>query len=330
VNDVFGRLSSRKAYAVLVILILLTASTFAVAKKIRSKKAIPKAKVMWREPNDAASRDLYLGPGGESMKPDLRRLTLIKVEPGGYSKKYRVRDASGREWIAKVGKEAQSETAATRLLWGTGYYTDVDYLVPSVHVEGLNKTLKNVRFGARPKNEERLDDPWKWKKNPFVGKREFQGLKVMMALLNNWDTKDSNNRVIVTSDEKGDDEARYVVHDLGGTFGKKMNWFERNLLFKRDRNSPNGYAKARLVKKVENGRVHFNYWSKNGGVFKDVSVADAEWAAAQLSRLSPAQIADAFRAANYSPQQVRILTAAVQRRIAELNNLPRSERVARR
>ena len=149
-----------------------------------------------------------------------------------------------------------------------------------------------------------------------------------MALLNNWDTKDSNNRIIVANNN-GDDEARYVVHDLGATFGKKMNWFERNLLFKRDRNSPKGYAKARLINKVENGRVHFNYWSKNGDVLKNVSVEDARWMARWLSRLSPQQIADAFRAANYSSGQVEVLAAAFQRRINELNNLPRDNRVAR-
>ena len=36
---------------------------------------------------------------------------------------------------------------------------------------------------------------WSWHDNPFVGTREFNGLKVMMALVNNWDLKDVNNRV---------------------------------------------------------------------------------------------------------------------------------------
>lgn len=323
-----GYLKNHRAYAV-ALLFLLTVSSIAIAKKIKSKTALRGPQVLWREPRDVRSRNLYLGPGGEAMKPDLRRVTLINIESGGHSRKYRVRDASGREWVAKVGSESQSETAATRLLWATGYFTDVDYLVPRVYIEGLNKTLRNVRFGARPKEEQRLDEPWKWKKNPFVGKREFQGLKVMMALLNNWDTKDSNNRMIVAANENGDDEVRYVVHDLGGTFGKKMNWFERNLLFKRDRNNPGGYAKARLVNKVANGRVHFNYWSKNGRVLKNVTVEDARWMAHWLSRLSQRQIEDAFRAANYPPDKVRLMTAAVLERIRELNNLPPDSRMAR-
>lgn len=59
------------------------------------------------------------------MWPDLRRVTLIKKEPGGYSTKYRVRDASGHEWVAKIGKEAKAETAAVRLMWAVGYFSDI-------------------------------------------------------------------------------------------------------------------------------------------------------------------------------------------------------------
>ena len=70
------------------------------------------------------------------MRPDLRRITFIKEEKGGYSKKYRVRDGSGREWVAKIGKEAQSETSAVRLLWGMGYVTEVNYLVPRITIPG--------------------------------------------------------------------------------------------------------------------------------------------------------------------------------------------------
>jgi len=213
-------------------------------------------------------------------------------------------------------------------MWGTGYFTDVDYLVPSVRVEGLNKTLKNVRFGARPKDEKRIAG-WKWKTNPFVGKREFQGLKVMMAVLNNWDTKDSNNRIVVVENKNGQNEAHYVVHDVGASFGKKMNWFERNLLFKRDRNNPKGYAKARLVKNADDDSVRLNYWSKNRKTLKNISVEDARWMGQVLSRLSPQQIEDAFRAANYTPEQVRLMSRAVRQRIDELNNLPRSSQLAR-
>src|SRR5437773_226517 len=170
-------------------------------KKKKEKETVPEGvPVLWREPSDITTRDLYWGPGGKELQPDLRKVTFISKEKGGYSTKYRVRDASGREWVAKLGKEAKGETAASRLMWATGYFADTNYLVPRVYVEGLNKTLENVRFGLRPKDTKRIDG-WQWARNPFVGSRQFQGLKIMMALLNNWDLKDSNNKIAVARDK---------------------------------------------------------------------------------------------------------------------------------
>src|SRR5206468_3804498 len=114
----------------------------------------------------------------------------------------------------------KGETAASRLMWAVGYHSDVNYLVPKVYVEGLNKTLENVRFGLRPKDTKRIDG-WQWARNPFVGSRQFQGLKIMMALLNNWDLKDSNNKIADARDKKiADNELHYFVADLGRSFGK--------------------------------------------------------------------------------------------------------------
>ncbi len=273
---------------------------------------------LWRRPSDIAARDLYWGPGGKSLQPDLTRVTLIEKEKGGYSTKYRVRDGSGREWVAKVGKEAKGETAASRLMWAVGYHSDVNYLVPKVYVEGLNKTLENVRFGLRPKEVKRIDG-WQWDHNPFVGSRQFQGLKIMMALLNNWDLKDSNNKIAVARDKKlTDKESRYFVADLGGSFGK-VSHLPRFLQFKPDRNNPKAYARSHLVNGVkEDGRVDLHYKLKKSHLIKNISVEDARWIRGWLSRLNNRQIQDAFRAANYSPNEARLMTQAVRQRINEL------------
>ena len=79
------------------LLICCLASLSAGQDKEKKEKVTPQGTpVMWREPVDIASRDLYLGSGGEAMKPDLSSVTLIKKEEKvGYSTKYRVRDGSG-------------------------------------------------------------------------------------------------------------------------------------------------------------------------------------------------------------------------------------------
>src|SRR3989454_11910514 len=92
--------------------LLLSASIQGQQTKKRHPKPLPNGAkpVLWREPTDIASRDLFLGPGGEAMKPDLSKVTFIADETRSYSKKYRVRDGAGNEWVVKVGPEAQSET----------------------------------------------------------------------------------------------------------------------------------------------------------------------------------------------------------------------------
>lgn len=276
--------------------------------------------VMWRAPADIAARNLFLGPGGATMQPDLSRVTLIERQTGGHSTKFRVRDGSGREWIAKIGFEAQPETAAVRLVWAAGYETEINYLAPHVNIEGAG-SFNNVRFEARHEGVKRVGN-WRWTDNPFVGTRELQGLKVLMAMLNNWDIKDVNNQVLRVKDERGGHELRYVISDLGSTFGKTGNPLPFFWKFSRSRNKPKDFERAKFVVGVKKGRVQFRYNGKDRALFKDITVDQARWIGSLLARLSDRQIADAFRAANYRPEEVQGLTLAMRQRINELNALP--------
>jgi len=50
-------------------------------KELLSSHGVPK---LWAAPDNLSSRDLYLGPGGDEMKPDLRQITYLgnkRVEP---------------------------------------------------------------------------------------------------------------------------------------------------------------------------------------------------------------------------------------------------------
>lgn len=308
---------------VFALLLSITSIETSLAKPKKKKEALTGTPILWERPNDIGSRDLYLGPGGTAMRPDLRRITFVKEEKGGYSKKYRVRDASCREWVAKIGKEAQSETSAVRLLYGLGYVTEVNYLVPRVTIPGKG-TFTNVRFEARPDNWKRGDE-WKWKQNPFVGTPQLQGLKVMMALINNWDLKDSNNVILKVH---GEDELRYAISDLGATFGHAST---TPLLwrFTRSRNDPANYAKSNFFEKVKGDRVVLHYGGKNRGLMNNISVQDAQWIASLLSQLSDQQIRDAFRAANYTPGQINLLAGEVRERTNELLSLRPGAQIGR-
>ncbi len=319
-----SKLFVRQTLAVAVMLVLsggILSPAQAQKKDKKQKQAPQGTPVLWREPTNIASRNLLLGPGGERMKPDVSRITFIKEEKGGYSKKYRVKDAAGRVWVAKLGKEAQSETAAVRLVWAAGYVTEINYLVPQVTIEGKGK-FENVRFEARPEDVDRWKE-WLWEDNPFSGKRELQGLKVLMALMENWDLKDENNKILVVS-RNGKNELHYIVSDLGTTFGKTggqngpVSFFKK---IKGSRNEPKDYVEDKFIDQVEGDKVRLDYDGKNAEMMRDITIADAKWIGGWLSRLSDRQIEDAFRAANYSSDQVRMLAGAVRKRINELMNL---------
>ena len=310
-----GRVLSKVTLALTILALGLPAH--ATDDKSKQKAKAEGTSVLWREPADVASLNLLLGPGGDEMKPDVTKVTFITEEKDGWSKKYRVRDGSGREWVAKVGVEAQPETAATRLLWAVGYTTDITYLLPSVTIEGMG-TFENVRFEARDKKIKRLGE-WKWDHNPFTGTMELQGLKTMMVLIGNWDIKDSNNRILrVRNEQTGDVELRYIVSDLGATLGKTGG------IVTRSRNEPTDFAKTKFVDSVKNNRVDFHYSGKRKDVLNGITIDQARWIGQLLSRLSDEQVRDAFRAANYRPEEGEMLAGTVRARINQLVALPQS------
>ena len=305
--------------------ILLSLATTALGQKSTNKKPAPTGeRVLWREPVDIESRDLLLGPGGEAMKPNLSRVTFIRDQSGGYSTNYRVRDGAGKTWVAKLRAEAQPETAAVRLMWALGYMTEINYLVPCLKIVGAPSSSSkkcegggyaNVKLEARPDEVERLEN-WQWANNPFTGTKEFQGMIVMMSLMNNWDLKDDNNRILfVPKGSGGGPELQYILSDLGATFGKTGGFLSRS------RNKPEDYVKAKFIEGVEGGRVKFSYSGKNSGLFSNVTVEQAKWIGSWLARLSDKQISDAFRAANYTPEEVQMLATATRARINQLVNL---------
>ena len=271
--------------------------------------------VLWREPSDIASRNLYLGPGGEAMKPDLNKVTFIEEKETSRSAKFRVRDALGREWMVKVGGDAQAEVAASRIVWAVGYYTDVSYLVTRVEITGKG-TFENARFEARSKGIKRLDE-WMWDDNPFSGTNEFQGLKVLLALLDNWNLKNENTKVLfVREDEAARSELRYIISDFDVKFDKAESWpsvWHAPLV--------KSATAAKFIVKVKDNIIDFGYTGKHKERLAGITIAQAKWIGIWLARLSDGQLRDALRAGNYSPDEIQFLEKTLRSRINELIHL---------
>jgi hypothetical protein len=309
----------------LLVVLLLIAPAAAQKKAAKKEKPVinEKKAVLWEKVN-IRERDLFYGPGGKQMLPNLKNITFLKEEKEGHNKKYRIKDGSGRIWVAKLGREARPETAAVRLLWALGYKTEINYLVPKLTIPGIG-TFENVRLEARPENIKRLDE-WKWMDNPFVGTSELQGLKIMMVFMKNWDVLDLQNKVLEVSGRNGK-EYHYIISDLGSTFGKLGN-NNIPIIYRLGRSTgdPVDYTNSVLVRGVEDGIVKLSYKGKNRAFFEDITVEDARWLYGLLSQLSDRQISDAFRAANFSPDEVKMYTAAVKSKIRELSDLSERDR----
>ena len=310
------RIFKKQSAFLLSFVLLFTVSVEAQKNASKKTSQAVGTPVLWNNVNVSDS-DLFNGPGGEQMKPDLSNITFIERDTKGHNKKYRIKDGSGRIWVAKLGSEARPETAAVRLLNGIGYETEINYLVPQLTIPSVG-TFKNVRLEARPDKVKRLDE-WKWRDNPFVGTNELQGLKIMQVFLTNYDLLDMQNRILAVKGPEGP-ELHYIISDLGSTFGR-FGYTNIPIFYRigRANDNPTAWSKAKFIKGVKNGHIIFaTTGSKSRGLFRDITVGQGRWLYDRLSRLNNAQIEDAFRAANYSPAEVELLTSATHRRITEL------------
>src|SRR5215469_17941573 len=202
------------------VLILTISTAGASATKSKTKPAPADTAdgaqtILWRNPVDIASRNLYYGPGGKAHEPR-GPFTFEKEDMAGSNPKFDIVDQEGVRWKVKMGAEARPETAASRLVWAVGYFANEDYFLPVLRVENMpalrrgsglvsrDGTVHNVRLKRHLKNEKKIGI-WLWAKDPFTGTREWYGLRVLMAVINNWDLKDANNAVYRTREEPAED-----------------------------------------------------------------------------------------------------------------------------
>ncbi|MBI3649477.1 MAG: hypothetical protein HY231_00325 [Acidobacteria bacterium] len=287
--------------------------------------------VMWSEPTDIESRDLFYGAGGQEGAPNpSETFKFVRRITSGTSEKMEVTDSKNRSWTVKLGAETKAETAATRIVWAAGYHVDQDYFVKVAKIDGRGGfEVADVRFERRDDGFSKVEETptWSWTANPFMGSRELQGLKVLMALLNNWDLKDENNEIARPSKKSGGDKNMhiYYVSDLGATFGATGSLFRKIPGFANapagSKGEPNDYARQAFITGVNHGQVVFNYKGKNRKALDGVSVENARWMGNLLSRLSDKQLNDAFRAAGFAPSEVEIYVRALRKRINDLKNL---------
>ena len=333
-----------------IIAILLIAFSFVAAASLRadvpssltpSEQSTPTAQrqrnVIWRDPGDVARLDLAWGEGGPAAAPK-PPFTFIKEDTGGSNPKIEAKDANGVVWGVKWGGEVKSELFASRLVWAVGYFVEPSYFVASgqfIGVNGLDRAKEYVgsdgrfsdaRFEKKDKHIKKLSDEqsWSYDANPFVGTKELNGLKVMIMLLSNWDSKDrkladkgSNTKIFIVK-TRAATEYRYVVSDWGGSMGK---W---GGFFKRGKWDCNGYLgqSDELVKGVKGTEVEWGYSGQHTKEIRDhIPLKHVQWLLGYLGKLSDGQIHAALRASGASASDKDCFARGVRLRISALQAL---------
>ncbi len=338
------QIRKRKILLGLFVLIAGFGLTEIEAQEKRKNAKVEKTRaVLWRNPGAIKSRNLLYGAGAQRLAP-VAPFTFIEEDKDGESPKFDVKDARGVTWGVKLGDEAQAETVSTRLVWSVGYFAEEAYYLPKARIENLPKLSRGREFvaengfvvGARfePKRANlKKGSTWDWEDNPFEGTRELSGLKVLMILLNNFDARKENNRVIQPRDSR---ERRYYVTDLGATLGKSG-----GLGGTRTKNNLKDFLSTRFVMGVEDGAVEFDYDTrptklghlsvlyppyylsqvKKEKAMRGIPVSHARWIGSLLSQLSDSQLRDAFRAANYDEYTREAYVRSLRQRISQLQRL---------
>ena len=332
----------RAGLATLMIVLLYTP---AVLAQENGSSAATKHAAIWSDPGDIRSRNLFWGPGGEKSQPQ-KPVEFVQEDLKGTSPKFEVRDAEGKKWTAKLGLEAKPEIVASRLLWAIGYSANENYFFADLPVKnmptplrrgqnlaGHNGEVPNVRLQRHPDHDKRISN-WNWRHNPFYGTREFNGLRIMMGLIGNWDLKDENNAILENEKEEG--PRIYEVSDVGTALGTPGKSYSDRV----SKGNLDVYRRTRLIANIHGDYIDLNFpkrppiwelfefeWSfyfhqaHMGWIGRHIPRADAKWIGSLLAQLSPDQIRDAFRAAGYSQSDIESYTQAVISRIQELNNL---------
>ena len=179
-----------------------------------------------------------------------------------------------------------------------------------------------ARFRLDSPDEEVIGE-WAWADNEFVGTQPYHGLIAANILINSWDWKTNNNRIYRI---KNDTQSvrRYVVRDLGASFGKtkssRLLWvlpIPMRGFGQGSRNNIDDFESQDFIERAGEGRVEFDFRTFYGSVVDLVRPPDVRWSSGLLARLTDSQWDDAFRAAGYAPEVRARFIRKIKAKIAE-------------
>jgi hypothetical protein len=176
----------------------------------------------WR-PVDIEAADLFYGPWGAAFAPDPdATYTFLEPKRSGNSPGMTVREAPV-------------------------------YHLPSFLVlrDGRVDRVEGGRFRPKLDGVEESGS-WSWQQNPFVGTPPYQGLLVLLMILNSSDIKNANNSIYELSEPREGATRWFVVRDLGASLGETAR-------LDPPRGDPDRFERVPFITSITDGFVRFNY-----------------------------------------------------------------------
>jgi len=270
---------------------------------------------LWQAPVGLESRDLFFGSGGPGRAPNPNDdYVFLGAKATGTQPGFDVKDSRGREWSVKLGPEARTEVVVSRIVWAAGYHQPSSYYLPrwTLVRDGKKSVQEGGRFRLEPTSTKKVS-VWSWRNSPFMGTRPLTGLFVLMVIFNNWDLKSAQNAVIQVGPDGEDAPERYMVRDLGASFGKTA-WPTFG-----NKDDPDEFDREPFILGVEDNRVRFGYqdaWLEPQ-LHNSVAPDDVRWTCELLARLSPKQWSDAFRAGGFTEAEADRYIRRLRQKIEE-------------
>jgi len=293
---------------------------------------------IWHEVHTEEANELRYGPGGAGYVP-APPFEFVEELMTGSHPGVAVRDANQRLWRVKWGDEAKPESFCARFAAACGYFGEVTHYVASGRIDGVttltraraavreNGSFTEARFELEDRSVRMLFDEhsWAWNDNPFVGTRQLDGLKIVVMLLSNWDSKDrrdvsrgSNTAIFEYPVSRFASEARYLITDWGGAMGK---W--GTTVVSRDRWDVAGFEAQTpgFVAAVHDGVVDFGYQGQRSEIGRGIPVTHVHWFYRKARRITESALRTGLRASGATEEEAARFARALIARIDALGRV---------
>lgn len=294
---------------------------------------------IWRGP-ELGALDPRHGPSSPEGAP-APPFRFIEEHTTGSQPCVSVRDRRGRVWRVKWGNEVRSETFAVRFAWACGYFAEVTYFLARGTIEGAANLararqcvdaetgeFRDARFELDDDSATKLfeEHSWAWNDNPFIGTPQLSGLKIIVMILSNWDTKDrrdvargSNTAIFEYRPSPWRREARYLITDWGGSMGR---WGSN--VATRGRWDPAGFEEQtpHFVTGTKDNFVLFGYvGQRTSDVARDVTIDHVRWFHPYVARLDEGYLKDALLASGATDEEADCFARALRARVRQLGEV---------